>query len=155
MIREAKPSEMTVVSELFRAYENEQDSGICFQGFEEELASLPGKYASPEGAILLYEDEHGEAIGTLALKPAAEAFTCEIKRLYVYPEARSCGKGRLLVESMISLACEKGYRIMKLDTLDTMKSAVSLYTALGFSKINPSENDESKILYFIKNLTNG
>jgi ribosomal protein S18 acetylase RimI-like enzyme len=58
-----------------------------------------------------------------------------MKRLYVRPDTRGLGIGAELVKRIIDLARSKGYRSMRLDTLPSMKSAVSLYRLAGFKEI--------------------
>lgn len=116
--------------EIFLEYQESIDTDLCFQKFEEELTSLPGKYSYPSGR--LYLAFSGEAVvGCVALRPIKDE-KCEMKRLYIKPEYRGQGFGRILAEKIISDAKEIGYKQVFLDTLDTMKSAIKLYHSLGF-----------------------
>ena len=124
-----------MVEELFREYSNSIGVDICFQGFEQELANLPGKYAAPNGCVLLAFVEDKLA-GCGALRPLDEA-TCEMKRLYVRSAFRGHHIGRTLVESLIDAAKVAGYEKMRLDTLQTMQAAQTLYLSLGFQPIAP------------------
>lgn len=135
-IRAALPEEMTVVRELFREYQVSLNVDLCFQSFDEELASLPGKYAPPQGAILFAESEHGVIHGVVAMR-ALDPFTAEMKRLYVRPSAQGMGLGRALAEALIDTARRRGYSRLRLDTLPFMESAISLYRRLGFVEIEP------------------
>ena len=128
-------AEMEMIRTLFREYESFLNVDLCFQGFEEELAGLPGKYAPPEGAILLGVIDD-EAVGCVALRQL-EPGVCEMKRLYVNPKARGTGLGRKLVDYIIAIARERGYTQMRLDTLDTLTEAMNLYQRLGFRQIAP------------------
>lgn len=129
--------------EIFREYQNSINTDLCFQKFEEELASLPGKYASPKGRLyLVFSDE--KLIGSVALRPLEED-KCEMKRLYIKPEFRRQGLGRIMAEKIINDAKEIGYKQMFLDTLNSMTSAIKLYNSLGFENSHPycfnPEND--------------
>jgi putative acetyltransferase len=135
------PIDMAQARALFEEYAAWLNVDLCFQGFAQELASLPGAYASPRGMLLL-AGPPGAAVGCIALRPLAATgsdpdATAEVKRLYVRPEARGTGLGRRLVQAVISGAREIGYRELKLDTLEHMAEARALYAKLGFSECPP------------------
>jgi len=121
------------VRQMFREYQSFLGEDLCFQGFEEELASLPGKYAAPDGAIILAENDD-EIIGCVAVRPLKDDI-CEMKRLYVKPEAQGLKAGRLLAEAIIKKGGELGYKKMQLDTLERLVPALKLYENLGFKRI--------------------
>ena len=124
------------VRELFLEYANSLGFSLCFQGFDKELAALPGDYAPPEGRLLLAEVD-GKAAGCGALHPL-DADTCEMKRLYVRPQFRGQRLGRILTERLIGEARSMGYKAMRLDTVaDKMREAVELYRRLGFREVAP------------------
>jgi GNAT superfamily N-acetyltransferase len=120
---------------LFVEYANWLGAEFCGQGFEEELAKLPGQYAPPRGRLLMAR-EGDEAAGCVALRPLTDD-VCEMKRLYVRPAYRSVGLGRQLVVAIIAAAKEIGYRRMRLDTLPQLAVARRLYHVLGFRPIEP------------------
>lgn len=103
-----------------------------YQGFEEEMASLPGRYAPPGGAILLVRHGGGWA-GCVALRPMDEPGVCEMKRMYVRPSARGLGLGKRLGLEVVGHATRVGHRVMRLDTDKNMAAAIGLYEGLGFS----------------------
>jgi len=124
------------VSDLFQGYAASLLVDLGYQDFAAELAGLPGKYAEPKGALLLACDNAGAPLGCIALRPLDED-VCEMKRLFLKPEARGLGLGRALAEAIIAAARDRGYRELRLDTLPSMTSAIALYEGLGFERIAP------------------
>lgn len=125
--------DMERVRELFREYADWLKVDLCFQGFERELATLPGDYVPPDGRLLLAW-HHEKPVGCVALR-RIDATTGEVKRLYVRPEQRGRRTGRRLVEQVIAAAGEIGYRRLVLDTLPQMAEAGELYRSFGFREI--------------------
>jgi GNAT superfamily N-acetyltransferase len=124
------PDDLPVVRALFLEYSRELDIDLCFQHFDDELETLPGKYAPPSGRLLLaWSDD--KPVGCVALR-SLQGGASEMKRLYVRPEARAQRLGRQLAERVIEEAREAGYRRILLDTLPTLSSAIALYSKLGF-----------------------
>jgi ribosomal protein S18 acetylase RimI-like enzyme len=148
-VRDAHEGEaLAAARQLFQEYAASLDISLCFQGFDEELASLPGKYAPPRGRLLLAR-RGNESAGCVALRPLAPD-TCEMKRLYVRPAYRTGGVGRLLAEQVIHEAATAGYRRMRLDTLPIMEPALQLYRRLGFREIAPYTANPVKGAVFLE-----
>jgi ribosomal protein S18 acetylase RimI-like enzyme len=144
--------DLQVAAELFREYAAGLDFSLEYQGFEQEMAQLPGRYAPPRGCILLAWAD-GTAIGCVALREiklgGEPGPLCEMKRLYVRPSARGLGAGRALCEELIARARSMGYVAMKLDTSEDMHAAKSVYTRLGFRPCERYNDDPMPdTLYF-------
>jgi putative acetyltransferase len=123
----ADANDLDAVRSLFREYVDALGVDLAFQDVETELAELPWEYV----AILVAGDS-----GCVAVRPLEDG-ACEMKRLYVRPDARGSGLGRALAQAAIARARELGFERMRLDTLPTMQSARALYRSLGFEEIEP------------------
>lgn len=110
---------------------------LTFQAFDNELASLPGRYAAPKGEILLARNKDGIVMGCVALRPGGSGRWCEMKRLFISPAGRGLGIGRRLVNAILDIATSLGYLEIRLDTLPSMTEALALYKSLGFLGIEP------------------
>jgi ribosomal protein S18 acetylase RimI-like enzyme len=127
----ADADDVELVRTLFREYADSLGVDLSFQGFEEELAALPGGY----DAVLVARID-GQVAGCVGVRPL-EAGICEMKRLYVRPSARGTGLGRALAAAAVARARGLGYARMRLDTLPSMAAAQELYRSLGFVEIPP------------------
>lgn len=127
------------VRDLFLEYQAEIGVDLCFQGFDVELAALPGDYAPPLGGLWLATVD-GVPAGCCALRPLPDSdYTnaSEMKRLFVRRAYRGFGLGRQLVEQTLAMARQAGYDHVLLDTLSDMEAARVLYQELGFVEIPP------------------
>lgn len=149
------PQDLEHTKDLFTAYANSLPISLTFQNFTAELASLPGLYAPPTGAIFLafvnptstlstnppnpnpsLNQVNAIPIGVIALRPLPPtpqgSKICEMKRLYLSPASRGLGIGKKLVEEVVKEAKRLGYQEMRLDTLPSMVGARALYKIVGF-----------------------
>lgn len=156
-IRQAvDPVDVAQARALFEEYAAWLNVDLSFQGFAQELATLPGAYAPPRGRLLIAGLPEA-AVGCIALRPlAADAFavsTGEVKRLYVKPDARGTGLGVRLVTTLVTEARAIGYRELKLDTLERMTDARRVYERLGFAECSPYyHNPHPDVVYMARTL---
>lgn len=134
VIRDAEgAADLDTVRALFMEYQAAIGVDLCFQGFDEEVASLPGRYARPLGCLLLAMGGD-TAAGVIGMGPLGDG-AAEMKRLYVRPPWRGSGLGRRLAEAVVAAARDAGHQSIRLDTLDFMTGARKLYRSMGFVEI--------------------
>lgn len=151
IIEASNDEDVEIARQMFIKYQEFLGEDLCFQGFEQELASLPGKYADPSGSILLAK-LNDKVIGCVAVRPLQDS-TCEMKRLFVMTDAQGHSAGRELAKAIIEKARLLGYKKMQLDTLERLVPALKLYQSLGFQKINPYyANPLDEVVYLELNL---
>ena len=132
------PGDIVDVDGLLREYAASLPVDLGYQGFDRELAALPGAYAAPSGALLIARDAGGRPLGCVGLRAQSDLpGCCEMKRLYVSPAGRGLGLGRALMRAIISRAVDRGYRTMRLDTLPSMTEAIAMYRSSGFQPVAP------------------
>lgn len=138
---------------LFDEYVAGLGVSLCFQNYDKEVAELPGDYVPPDGRLLLASRE-GEIAGCIALRKLEDGI-CEMKRLYIRPQFRGAGLGRILVHKIIDAAREIGYERMRLDTLPgKMDRAIAMYRRLGFQDIDRYyDNPYDEALFMERDLT--
>ena len=139
LVQADTPDLLRSAQEIFREYADSLQVDLCFQDFDTELATLPGDYVPPGGALLLaYADDALAGCGAMRpLSGADPANACEMKRLFVRRAFRRFGLGRVLAQALMDRAAAAGYSAMLLDTLDEMESARELYASLGFEECAP------------------
>jgi len=152
LIPATTPEQIETIRLLFVEYQQWLNFSLCFQGFDQELATLPGKYSPPNGRLYLAEYD-GAIAGCIALRPIEDGI-CEMKRLFVREEFRGKGLGKILTEKILAEAKVLGYHTMRLDTLQRMQTARSLYKKLGFTVIPPYYNNPmDEVVYMEKKLS--
>jgi putative acetyltransferase len=148
LITNNSDGQLDEIKSLFQEYTASLGFDLCFQEYEKEYEGLPGEYAPPQGRLYLAK-YNGASAGCVALRRLEENI-CEMKRMYVKPAFRGKGIGRVMAETVISVARDIGYKRMRLDTIDTMKEAITLYTSFGFKPIPPYRHNPIKGAYFME-----
>lgn len=152
LISASTPEQLQATREIFEEYARSLEVDLCFQQFDQELASLPGEYAEPRGALLLALVD-GALAGCCALRPLDQVDypnASEMKRLYVRKAFRGFGLGRQLAEATLDAARRAGYGCVLLDTLDEMEAARALYEELGFTEIPPYYHNPVAGAHYLK-----
>lgn len=130
------PADIACIRALFEEYAAWLGVDLGFQNFQGELTGLPGLYAPPRGSLLLARTGDATPAGCVAMRPLSGS-VCEMKRLFVRPDFRGHGLGRLLAERIIAHARASAYSLMRLDTLPTITVALQLYNSMGFVRCAP------------------
>jgi putative acetyltransferase len=144
--------ELDATRAIFQEYADQLGVDLCFQSFDDELATLPGDYAAPRGALWLALVD-GAVAGCCALRPLDSvdyANASEMKRLFVRKAFRGFGLGRQLAEAALDVARTKGYACVLLDTLDDMEAARTLYEELGFAEVPPYYHNPIAGAHYLK-----
>ncbi len=150
-ITQAQASDLEDIRRLFLEYQDWLGFSLCFQGFDKELATLPGKYEHPAGELFIARDEHGTAVGCVALRPTELEGICEMKRLYVSPAARGSGLGRELLRAILTAARDRHYNAIRLDTVPgKMDRAIEMYRGAGFEEIPAYYNAPMEHVLFLE-----
>jgi putative acetyltransferase len=152
LITPTTPAQFKATRQIFEEYAQQLGVDLCFQNFDDELESLPGDYAEPQGALLLAMVD-GQLAGCCALRPLEAVDypnACEMKRLYVRSSHRRLGLGRQLAEAVLDAARVAGYRHVLLDTLTEMESARALYADLNFEEIPPYYHNPIAGAHYLK-----
>lgn len=141
------PEDVETLRVLFLEYENFLGFSLCFQGFAEEVKTLPGKYALPLGGCWIAWEEN-EPVGCVALRPLQNSIG-EVKRLYIRSAGRGQGVGRKLMERVIAEARIRNYHALYLDTLSRLETALQLYHSLGFKTIDRYNDNTQEGVCFL------
>ncbi len=146
-IVDAEIGQMPIVRKLFEEYQERIAVDLCFQGFAEELATLPGRYSPPRGFVLLAK-KVTDYCGCVAVRPIDNE-TAELKRLFVRPEFRGLALGTRLFNRAMEQTQQLGYRSIVLDTLPMMETAQDMYRQYGFYEtLAYAENPIEGVKYF-------
>ena len=139
------------VKKLIKEYYHRLGRDLSFQNIEAELDDPAVRYSPPQGELLVAL-ENDEVLGMVAYHRLTSK-RCEMKRLYLTPNARGRHLGERLVETIIDHAKASGYEEMVLDTIKPLKAAVSLYRKFGFEECEAYyDNPMDDVIYMRKKL---
>lgn len=139
------------VKKLIKEYYHRLGRDLSFQNIEAELDDPAVRYSPPQGELLVAL-ENDEVLGMVAYHRLTSK-RCEMKRLYLTPNARGRHLGERLVETIIEHAKSSGYEEMVLDTIKPLKAAVSLYRKYGFEECEAYyDNPMEDVIYMRKKL---
>ncbi|CAN5353828.1 N-acetyltransferase [soil metagenome] len=133
--------------QLFREYASESEVRQALHGFDDELVSLPGEYASPRGGLILLTFR-GDAVACGAFRRVEDG-VCELKRTYVLPDLRGMGFGRMITEELLRRASASGYKRARLDILSSISSASELYRSMGFGETSRETHADGTTLVYM------
>ncbi|MEM6629810.1 MAG: GNAT family N-acetyltransferase [Bacteroidota bacterium] len=153
-IQEARtPKAYEMGKVLFEEYARELQVDLSFQNFEEEMERIQEQYGKPSGCLYIVFGEKEEPVGCFGIRKW-DGKVCELKRMYIHTRYRGYGLGKRLLKKSIVVGRQLGYQTMRLDTLPTMNSAISLYKSVGFYEIDPYRyNPIEGTKYFERQLT--
>jgi GNAT superfamily N-acetyltransferase len=101
------------------------------------------KFYPPSGRFYLINRD-GSHVGVGCLKGITSS-VAEIQRMYVQPDVRGVGAGRLLLQQLLSDGRAIGYHTVRLESLKFLSAAHALYKSVGFTEITPyAENSMTK-----------
>lgn len=149
-IIKAQAEHVEIVRGMFRKYQAWVDNDICFKGFEEEIANLPGQYSPPKGVIYLAYDET-EVVACAAIRPRIDKSEteAELKRIFVKDNYRGHGLGKEIFDFAMLGAKEMGYKTVVIETLPIMTAAQHLYEDYGFVRATAYfENADDSVDFF-------
>ena len=112
------------VKNLIKEYSSRLGRDLSFQNIDDELNNPAHKYTAPEGELLVAID-NDKVLGMVAYHRHSDV-RCEMKRLYVRPNARGMHLGNALITEILAHAKNAGYKEMGLDTIVPLKAAISL-----------------------------
>lgn len=128
------PRLQALVFGVLREYGLEPDPS----GTDTDLLDVEGFYQAPGGMFEVAEED-GRLLGSVGLMVRGDG-TCELRKMYLAPEARGHGLGKQFLERAIAHARQAGCRRVDLETAAVLKEAVGMYTRYGFKEVTLPEH---------------
>jgi putative acetyltransferase len=138
VLRPIRADDDPAVASVIRAVMPEFGArGPGFAINDPEVDAMCAAYPAPR-AVYFVVDVDGRVLGGGGVGPLSGAAddTCELRKMYLLPEARGLGAGKELLARCIVEARVRGYRRMYLETLKGMDAAQRLYTRFGFTQLD-------------------
>lgn len=108
----------------------------CHEGVDADLADVHGNYEARGGLFDVLTDEAGRVVGSVGLYAKSDG-VCELRKMYLLPELRGKGHGRMLLERTLQRAKELGFTRIELETSSRLAQAIALYKKYGFEPFHP------------------
>jgi putative acetyltransferase len=142
-LRAATRTDSAAVRRLVEEVLGEFGFSLEPDGTDADLENLEASYTAPGGMFELLEDNEGRLLGCVGLYPLlapgdATRRTCELRKMYLRPEARGHGLGRRLLERALRRAAELGFAVVVLETASNLTDAIALYIRYGFVPYQPA-----------------
>jgi putative acetyltransferase len=131
--------------------------GKGFAIHDNEVENMYDAYSIPRAVYFVIEHK-GKVIGGGGIAPleGGDKETCELKKMYFLPEARSKGWGELILNKCLDEAKSFEYKQCYLETFNTMQGAMKLYQRMGFQKIDGPLGNTGHFacdIFYLKKLT--
>jgi len=136
LIRAATNADAEMIRTLVFGVLDEYGLKASHEGVDADLNDIEGNYVARGGAFEVVLAADGRLIGTVGLYPKSDG-VCELRKMYLAPNARGRGLGKQLLERMLERARQLGFRRVELETAGVLVEAIGLYTRYGFRPIDP------------------
>lgn len=131
-IRPATNSDRETVQEIIFFVLREYKLPVEPDKTDSDLKDLEANYTVKGDFFGILEFE-GKTIATLAVSKISDE-VCELRKMYMLPEFRGKGYGKLMVNYAIEHAKSKGFKKIELETASALKEAILLYQKTGFKR---------------------
>jgi putative acetyltransferase len=90
------------------------------------------------GSIYFIAEQDGKLLGGAGVYPSEGLpdATCELVKMYLSPDARGKGLGKVLIEKVLEFAKGFGYMQVYIETMPELKKAVTIYEKFGFEYLD-------------------
>ncbi|WP_127820271.1 GNAT family N-acetyltransferase [Microbacterium sp. CPCC 204701] len=115
----------------------------------------PAAFMPPAGVFVILDDDEREPVGCGGIRLVSDGprgTRYEVKHLYLRPETRGRGWGRLLIDDLESRARAFGARELVLDTHHSLEAAAALYARTGFVPTEPYNDNPNATRWYRKAL---